>query len=82
MSEAFTALSPASASDERPRLDRGRGPVAVLAYAYDTGEAGYVGYEMKIRDWETRVGGIIGASGCLYAIRTRASLRACPLDAP
>lgn len=34
-----------------------------------TGEAGYVGYEMKIRAMETRMGGIIGASGCFYAIR-------------
>lgn len=43
--------------------------VATLDSEHDTGEAGYVGYEMKIRDWETRAGGIIGASGCLYAIR-------------
>jgi len=33
------------------------------------GEAGYVGYEMWIRDLETRVAGIVGASGCCYAIR-------------
>jgi cellulose synthase/poly-beta-1,6-N-acetylglucosamine synthase-like glycosyltransferase len=33
------------------------------------GEAGYVGYEMAVRDLETRVSGIIGASGCFYAIR-------------
>ncbi len=32
-------------------------------------ESGYVGYEMSIRDLETQVGGIIGASGCFYAIR-------------
>ncbi len=31
-------------------------------------ESGYVGYEMGIRDLETRVAGIIGASGCFYAI--------------
>jgi cellulose synthase/poly-beta-1,6-N-acetylglucosamine synthase-like glycosyltransferase len=35
----------------------------------NAGESGYVGYEMMIRGLETRVGGIIGASGCLYAIR-------------
>lgn len=35
------------------------------------GEAGYVDYEMKIRELETRVGGIVGASGCLYAIRAQ-----------
>ena len=33
-------------------------------------EAGYVGYEMWVRDLETRTGGIIGASGSGYAIRT------------
>lgn len=33
------------------------------------GESGYVGYEMSIRNLETQVSGIIGASGCFYAIR-------------
>lgn len=33
------------------------------------GEAGYVGYEMKVRALETRVGSIVGASGCFYGIR-------------
>jgi hypothetical protein len=28
-----------------------------------------VGYEMRVRDLETQVDGIVGASGCLYAIR-------------
>jgi cellulose synthase/poly-beta-1,6-N-acetylglucosamine synthase-like glycosyltransferase len=37
--------------------------------AGNVGESGYVGYEMSIRDLETRTGGIIGASGCFYAIR-------------
>jgi cellulose synthase/poly-beta-1,6-N-acetylglucosamine synthase-like glycosyltransferase len=32
-------------------------------------EAGYVGYEMRIRGLETRAGGIVGASGSGYAIR-------------
>jgi cellulose synthase/poly-beta-1,6-N-acetylglucosamine synthase-like glycosyltransferase len=32
-------------------------------------EAGYVSYEMRLRDLETRTGGIIGASGSCYAIR-------------
>jgi glycosyltransferase involved in cell wall biosynthesis len=35
----------------------------------NTGESGYVGYEMWVRRLETDVGGIVGASGCLYAIR-------------
>ncbi|HET8625488.1 MAG TPA: glycosyltransferase [Gemmatimonadales bacterium] len=33
------------------------------------GESGYVGYEMWLRSLETRVGSIVGASGCFYAIR-------------
>lgn len=33
------------------------------------GESAYVGYEMWIRQLETRVGSIVGASGCFYAIR-------------
>ena len=33
------------------------------------GESGYVGYEMWVRDLESRVGSIVGASGCFYAIR-------------
>jgi glycosyltransferase involved in cell wall biosynthesis len=33
------------------------------------GESGYVGYEMWVRDLETRVGTIVGASGCFYATR-------------
>ena len=41
------------------------------------GEGGYVGYEMAVRDLETRVSGIIGASGCFYAIR--ADLHRLPL---
>jgi cellulose synthase/poly-beta-1,6-N-acetylglucosamine synthase-like glycosyltransferase len=35
----------------------------------NAGEARYVGMEMAIRALETRLGGIIGASGCFYAIR-------------
>ena len=33
------------------------------------GESGYVGYEMAVRSLETRVSGIVGASGCYYGIR-------------
>ena len=33
-------------------------------------EAGYVNYEMRVRALETATGGIIGASGSCYAIRT------------
>jgi cellulose synthase/poly-beta-1,6-N-acetylglucosamine synthase-like glycosyltransferase len=43
----------------------------------NAGESGYVGYEMAVRDMETRVSGIVGASGCFYAIR--AGLHRLPL---
>ena len=33
------------------------------------GESGYVGYEMWVRSLETRIGSIVGASGCCYAVR-------------
>jgi cellulose synthase/poly-beta-1,6-N-acetylglucosamine synthase-like glycosyltransferase len=35
----------------------------------NVGESRYVGYEMWVRALETRIGSIVGASGCLYAIR-------------
>lgn len=40
-------------------------------------ESSYVGYEMWVRDLESRIGGIVGASGCFYAIRR--SIHAMPL---
>ena len=42
------------------------------------GERTYVGYEMWVRDLETRVSGIVGASGCLYAIRAKLHREAVP----
>jgi cellulose synthase/poly-beta-1,6-N-acetylglucosamine synthase-like glycosyltransferase len=33
------------------------------------GESSYTNYEMWLRDLETRVGSIVGASGCFYGIR-------------
>ncbi|CAN5705798.1 glycosyltransferase family 2 protein [soil metagenome] len=39
------------------------------------GEARYVTYEMWVRDLETRAGGIVGASGSLYAVRARLHCR-------
>ncbi len=57
-------------SDPEVGLASGR-DVSVASGAENTnkGESGYVGYEMAIRDLETRVGSIVGASGCFYAIR-------------
>jgi glycosyltransferase involved in cell wall biosynthesis len=51
--------------------------VGGAAAASNAGETAYVGYEMWVRDLETRAGGIVGASGCLYAIR--AQLHAFPV---
>lgn len=35
----------------------------------NAGESGYVGYEMWVRRLESELHGIVGASGCFYAIR-------------
>jgi cellulose synthase/poly-beta-1,6-N-acetylglucosamine synthase-like glycosyltransferase len=43
--------------------------VARAAGAANRSESGYVGYEMGVRALETRADGIVGASGCFYAIR-------------
>ena len=43
--------------------------VARVEAAANPGEGAYVGYEMWVRGLETRVDGIVGASGSLYAIR-------------
>ena len=59
-------------SDPAVGLTSGR-DVSVVVRARDSnvGESGYVGYEMWVRDLETRIGTIVGASGCFYAIRKR-----------
>ena len=43
--------------------------VTAVGDSRNQGESRYVGYEMWVRQLETRVGGIVGASGCFYAIR-------------
>ncbi len=43
--------------------------VGDLSIEANQGESGYVGYEMWVRSLETRIGSIVGASGCFYAIR-------------
>ena len=40
------------------------------AAAANLAEGRYVGYEMWVRDLETRAGGIVGASGCFMGVRT------------
>lgn len=43
--------------------------VSIRAGIGNSAESSYVGYEMWVRSLETNVGGIVGASGCLYAVR-------------
>jgi cellulose synthase/poly-beta-1,6-N-acetylglucosamine synthase-like glycosyltransferase len=43
--------------------------VSDLTADANPGESGYVSYEMWVRRLETRVGSIVGASGCFYGIR-------------
>jgi cellulose synthase/poly-beta-1,6-N-acetylglucosamine synthase-like glycosyltransferase len=52
--------------------------VANVDQRSNPGEQAYVGYEMWVRGLETEVFGIVGASGCLYAIRRALHLRYVP----
>ncbi|HKV49931.1 MAG TPA: glycosyltransferase [Gemmatimonadaceae bacterium] len=60
------------AAFQDPTVGVASGRDASVSSAQDNatgGESGYVGYEMFIRSLETRVGSIVGASGCFYGIR-------------
>ena len=46
----------------------------------NSGESTYVGMEMGIRERETLAGGIVGASGCFYAVRKPLHLHPIPED--
>lgn len=68
------ALKPLVACFNDPKVGVASGRDISVARMDDTanvGESGYVGYEMWIRGLETDVSGIVGASGCFYAIRAR-----------
>lgn len=75
--DASTRISPgalkpliATFSDSRVGLASGRDvSVSRTDRPANVGESGYVGYEMWVRDLETALRGIVGASGCFYAIR-------------
>src|SRR2546430_7134540 len=54
--------------------------VAHVDAAANAGESAYIGYEMWVRDLEARVAGIVGASGCLYAIRAELHREPVPGD--
>ena len=65
-------LKPLIARFEDPHVGLASGrdvSVGPSEESVNVGESGYVGYEMAIRELETRVSGIVGASGCFYAIR-------------
>jgi cellulose synthase/poly-beta-1,6-N-acetylglucosamine synthase-like glycosyltransferase len=66
------ALRPLIAAFADPEIGLASGRDVSVSRAtaeLNVGESGYVGYEMGIRDLETAVHGIVGASGCFYAIR-------------
>jgi hypothetical protein len=52
--------------------------VALEGVGATAGESSYVGYEMWVRDLETRAGGIVGASGCFYASRRSLHMETVP----
>ena len=54
---------------EDPTVGVASGRDVSLGDDTNAGESGYVGLEMRLRALETALGGIVGASGCLYAIR-------------
>jgi cellulose synthase/poly-beta-1,6-N-acetylglucosamine synthase-like glycosyltransferase len=67
------ALRPLIAAFNDPSVGVASGrdvSVARIDEDSNMGESGYVDYEMKIRALETSVAGIVGASGCFYAIRS------------
>jgi hypothetical protein len=68
--EAFADPSIGVASSRDLSIEQGRRNAQ--------GEQGYVGYEMWLRDLETAAGGIVGASGSLYAIRAALHRRRLP----
>lgn len=66
------ALKPMIARFRDPAIGLASGrdvSVARVGGSVNVGESTYVGYEMWIRDLETQLQGIVGASGCFYAIR-------------
>jgi cellulose synthase/poly-beta-1,6-N-acetylglucosamine synthase-like glycosyltransferase len=76
------ALKPLIARFSDPSVGLASGRDISVGSTEDTanlGESGYVGYEMWVRKLETALGGIVGASGCFYAIRSH--LHQAPLPA-
>ncbi len=68
------SLKPLIAAFSDPTVGLASGRDVSVSRADSTsniGESRYVGYEMLVRSLETKAGGIIGASGCFYAIRAQ-----------
>lgn len=63
------SLKPLVAVFADPEVGLASGRDVSVGAAGSAGEGGYVGYEMWVRRLETRAGGIVGASGCFYAVR-------------
>ncbi len=77
------ALRPLIAAFNDPTVGVASGrDISVTRVDHDStvGESGYVDYEMKIRALETGVSGIVGASGCFYAIRAKLHRKHIPSD--
>jgi cellulose synthase/poly-beta-1,6-N-acetylglucosamine synthase-like glycosyltransferase len=84
--DASVALKPdavwrlvAALSDPRVGVSSGRDiSVATVGATGRGGESAYVGYEMWLRALETDVDAIVGASGCVYAVRAELHRRQLP----
>jgi len=75
------AVKPLVAVFEDPSIGVASGrDVSVTKFTSDgnKGESGYVGYEMWLRSLETRLDGIVGASGCFYASRKNLHMEIVP----
>lgn len=75
------ALKPLVAAFSDPTVGVASGrDVSVGRHVIDpnVGESEYVGYEMWVRDLETTVDGIVGASGCFYAFRASLHMETVP----
>ncbi len=75
------ALKPLIAAFSDPAVGVASGRDVSVAHVGDdsnVGESGYVGYEMRVRALETGIWGIVGASGCFYAIRSELHKKVIP----
>lgn len=76
-----TALKPLIASFADPTVGVASSHYVSVAHIEDHAnyaEAWYVGYDMWVGHLETRVWGIVGAAGCLYAVRAAIQMHVLP----